>query len=239
MDGVIRKKFLACARSVKLNSSSSRRRRIITTRTVKSNTVNWNGLRVFGCKECDKWYRYRYQLKAHFESVHQEVGFKCTECAKVFSTVDDLKAHLKISHNDINPYQCYFCSKAARNESELTSHMEIHTREKPYKCKRCLKSFRCPYYCKYHIQQKSCLKDHMNILHNDDIKRYQCYFCSKAAKYMSELRSHMRMHTREKPYKCKRKPNLCYSCDQGFTTNSKLDLRLSRADTKENPNVFR
>jgi KRAB domain-containing zinc finger protein len=65
-------------------------------------------------------------------------------------------------------------------------HQEIR-----YQCTKCPK----------HYSKKKNLKAHRNVSH-DDIKRYQCYFCSLATLTESDLIKHMSKHTNEKPYKC-------------------------------------
>jgi KRAB domain-containing zinc finger protein len=63
---------------------------------------------------------------------------------------------------------------------------EVH-----FQCKKCPKQYLTKY----------ALKAHMNVSH-DEVKRYQCYFCSLAAFTESRLIRHMSKHTMEKPYKC-------------------------------------
>jgi KRAB domain-containing zinc finger protein len=60
--------------------------------------------------------------------------------------------------------------------------------------------FQCPE-CRKQYATKQGLKAHINVSH-DEVKRYQCYFCSLAASSESDLIKHMSKHTNEKPYKC-------------------------------------
>jgi hypothetical protein len=69
--------------------------------------------------------------------------------------------------------------------------MKSVNRKVPYQCTKCPK----------HYWTKYGLKAHMNVSH-DEVKRYQCYFCSWAASSESDLIQHMSKHTKEKPYKC-------------------------------------
>jgi KRAB domain-containing zinc finger protein len=69
--------------------------------------------------------------------------------------------------------------------------MKRVNRKVPFQCKKCPK----------HYWTKCGFKAHMNVSH-DEVKRYQCYFCSVAFFAESQLIPHMSKHTKEKPFKC-------------------------------------
>ncbi|MFN9979473.1 MAG: C2H2-type zinc finger protein, partial [bacterium] len=68
--------------------------------------------------------------------------------------------------------------------------LEVRTKQKPYGCSLCIRSFSC----------KQALKRHMRV-HTGE-KPHTCKQCSKSFSQAVHLRIHMRVHTGEKPYTC-------------------------------------
>lgn len=64
------------------------------------------------------------------------------------------------------------------------------------------------------------------LIHNE-IRPFQCEYCSKGFNQMCNLKKHIRMHTKEKPY-------LCSWCDKGFTNSTELKVHI-RSHTQEKP----
>lgn len=64
----------------------------------------------------------------------------CSICHKVFSRKTHLTTHLRI-HSDEKPYMCNLCCKRFRDNSVLIKHIRVHTQDKPYTCSVCNLTF--------------------------------------------------------------------------------------------------
>ena len=82
------------------------------------------------------------------------------------------------------------CNTNKSNSTQLNIHKRIHSKEKPFACDQCQKSF----------TKKSYLTIHIRV-HTGD-KPYHCEICKKKFSNSSDLRRHQRIHTGEKPYSC-------------------------------------
>jgi len=113
------------------------------------------------------------------------------------------------------PYGCSLCTKSFSSKKELKRHTRAHTGEKPHTCKQCSKSF----------SQAVNLQTHMRV-HTGE-KPYSCSHCVKTFTQSSGLRRHIRTHSGEKPYSCSQ-------CSKSFTQSSGLQLHL-RVHSGEKP----
>ncbi|XP_039383529.1 zinc finger protein 850-like [Mauremys reevesii] len=174
------------------------------------------GQRPHQCNKCGKSYAEKYRLRNH-QRVHLDEGpQRCVPCGKSASEKQDLLSHQQShadghhqhtmceqsiwlvesglkhqrNHSKEKPYKCIDCGKSFKCQSELTRHRRVHTGERPYECTKCNKS----YSQKYHLLQ------HLRI-HTGE-RPHQCSDCGKSFIRKEHLLKHQRIHTGGRPHQC-------------------------------------
>ncbi|XP_053571514.1 uncharacterized protein LOC128661265 [Bombina bombina] len=99
-------------------------------------------------------------------------------------------------HTKEKPFKCTECEKSFRWKSHLLEHYKIHTGEKPHTCTECGKCF----------TRMGNLKTHKKS-HTGE-KPFTCTECGKCFTHKCELKTHERIHTGEKPFTC----TVCGKC---------------------------
>ena len=90
------------------------------------------------CTQCDQLFPTQQKLNGHMRNIH--IKTPCPHCG-VLVTKKTLHRHILQKHtaNHEKPYQCQEkdCGKGFLTKTALDEHMNVHTGEKPFKCKYC------------------------------------------------------------------------------------------------------
>ncbi|XP_026482270.1 zinc finger protein 710-like [Ctenocephalides felis] len=129
------------------------------------------------------------------EEVKQEPIETCDNTG-LFAEPDQLKEHM-VSHmpsqSKERPFECEICHKTFKLTKQLKAHMIAHSEERPFKCDVCHKTYK----------QLGHLKNHM-LLH-EGLSLHECNICNKPFTQLSKLKRHMLIHSGVRPHEC----NIC------------------------------
>jgi len=91
------------------------------------------------CPQCGKEYKNVLHLQNHMK-FHEKVP--CPHCGKPYA-LSKLNLHIESQHtsNEDKRFKCDVCGKGFNASQPLKDHINIHTGEKPYKCKYCSATF--------------------------------------------------------------------------------------------------
>ncbi|XP_041660758.1 zinc finger protein 2 homolog [Cheilinus undulatus] len=161
----------------------------------------------YRCPECGKTFALISDLSPHI-TICAEVKTSCSVCSKRLNQKVNLSSHLLVPAKE-KPFSCSVCSKRFNHKSGLKAHMIHHSAEKPFSCSECSKRF----------SLKGNLTIHM-LLHRGE-KPFSCSICNKRFTQKGTLNTHMLVHTGEKPFNCS-------DCNQRFKLKSYLKLHMAR-----------
>lgn len=80
-------------------------------------------------------------MRQHLKLAHSHKTFGCKFCDMMFLSSSGLLSHTKAKHKPDSKTLCQLCGQAFHNKANLEGHMNMHLGIRPFKCKRCGKSY--------------------------------------------------------------------------------------------------
>ncbi|XP_068106142.1 zinc finger protein 711 isoform X1 [Hyperolius riggenbachi] len=174
-------------------------------------TELFQGHKTHLCPHCDHKSTNSSDLKRHVISVHtKDFPHKCDVCEKGFHRPSELKKHNE-THKGKKVHQCRHCDFDTSDPFVLSGHiLSVHTKDLPFKCKKCKRCFR--------LQPE--LKKHMKT--HSGKKVYQCQYCEYSTTDASGFKRHViSIHTKDYPHRCE-------FCKKGFRRPSEKNQHIMR-----------
>nr|XP_025844792.1 zinc finger X-chromosomal protein-like isoform X2 [Vulpes vulpes] len=181
------------------------------TKEVQQHAVIHQESKTHQCLHCDHKSSNSSDLKRHIISVHtKDYPHKCDMCDKGFHRPSELKKHVA-AHKGKKMHQCRHCDFKIADPFVLSRHiLSVHTKDLPFRCKRCRKGFR----------QQNELKKHMKT--HSGRKVYQCEYCEYSTTDASGFKRHViSIHTKDYPHRCE-------YCKKGFRRPSEKNQHIMR-----------
>ncbi|KAK3095484.1 hypothetical protein FSP39_015228 [Pinctada imbricata] len=175
------------------------------------------------CDTCGVAFRVNKQLINHIRRKHTgEKPFSCDMCQQCFHCADSLKNHKDRNHTS-NIHVCEICGQNYKTKRSLTRHLWGHrqmSERKKTKCDKCSQVLSSHQHYLIHYGRTHLTVEEMGSF---PLKTYKCEICNKICMCKWKLKVHMRIHTGEKPNKCRH-------CGKGFAERCNM-LVHERAHT--------
>ena len=146
------------------------------------------GVKSFKCDQCGTTYGREESLKRHLRNHNGQRPHACSICPKTFARAEYLIAHMQ-AHNRTK-HICEKCGHVCSSRFNLVIHLMKHSKEKPFKCELCSKSF----------VRSDFLDNHMEVVHKKN--KPKCGVCGKLFSRKDVLKRHEMMH-KSVSYDCK------------------------------------
>ncbi|KAI5932136.1 zinc finger protein 445 [Manis javanica] len=182
-----------------------------------------SGEKPFWCQECGKTFTRKRSLLDH-KGIHSgEKRYKCNLCGKSYDRNYRLVNHQRI-HTKERPFKCQWCGKDFIGRHTLCVHQRKHARAAQSGCSLTgLSSCQDTGVSLQELKpigekpledcEEAC--DQSSRLTGLQKKCHKCSTCGKTFNKSSQLISHKRFHTRERPFKCR-------ECGKTFRWSSNL-----------------
>ena len=100
-----------------------------------------SGVKAHKCDQCQKCFSHKHGLQQHIRTIHGNQKFTCEFCEETFNQKGNLTRHVATVHQGRKDFVCPQCGDKFGQQNVLKQHMRIHTKEKPFSCLFCSKTF--------------------------------------------------------------------------------------------------
>ncbi|ELK10133.1 Zinc finger protein 445 [Pteropus alecto] len=189
-----------------------------------------SGEKPFWCQECGKSFTRKRSLLDH-KGIHSgEKRYKCNLCEKSYDRNYRLVNHQRI-HTKERPFKCQWCGKDFIGRHTLCIHQRKHSRAAQSESSPAGSSSSQDMGARLQELKPRGEKPHEDCEQSSRLSRFQnipvekkchrCSICGKAFSKTSQLISHKRFHTRERPFKCT-------ECGKTFRWSSNLARHMKK-----------
>lgn len=185
--------------------------------------------------ECPKRFRSKIGLLQHEAQHTGDHRFACPVCGKGFQVRSYLTTHMK-SHSDVKPYKCGECGEAFRAKQTMLDHEARHLGVKAFGCGQCAQRFISKALCVRHEKTHHGSGDGnggAETTSSSLARRFPCPICQKLFNRQSYLKTHMIVHTGDKPFECDVRTLCIFSIWFLINLIKKLSLRFARNESRQ------
>lgn len=174
------------------------------------------------CNNCEKSFFTKYDLAKHVLTHTKQKDYTCIVCKKSFSRSTLLYRHEKI-HTDpkIPRHHCGECDRVYLNIADYEKHIITHTKNRPFACSYCEKSFAF----------KQGLERH-EVSHDYISQPHPCQYCEMRFPSTARLQRHLsKEHAGTRPFPCGK-------CSKRFMLSHHLYRHMSTAHPTQDITSF-